>query len=120
MPRTKKTNKKRGADHHWHKAEEDKVGPYVPTGKPRGRTKDPLSKGPYVKTGKPRGNPNVAKKVRKPIKRGAAHHWYKAEEDKVAPKPYVPTGKPRGRPKNPDSKPYVPSGKPRGRPKASE
>ena len=35
-------------DHHWHKAEEDKVkpNPYVPTGKPRGRppTKQPLSK----------------------------------------------------------------------------
>ena len=53
-------------------------------------------------------------------KRGADHHWYKAEEDKVAPKPYVPTGKPRGRPKKAeeDKAPrYVPTGKPRGRPK---
>ena len=53
---------------------------------------------------------------KKSMKRGAAHHWHKAEEDKVDAKPYVPTGKPRGRPKNPDSKgPYVPTGKPRGR-----
>jgi hypothetical protein len=63
-------------------------------------------------------NQNMPKK--KSVKRGAAHHWHKAEEDKVAPKPYVPTGKPRGRPKNPDSKPYVPSGKPRGRPAEAE
>jgi len=28
---------------------------------------------------------------KKSMKRGAAHHWHKAEEDKVAPKPYVPT-----------------------------
>jgi len=61
--------------------------------------------------------PTMPKK--KSTKRGAAHHWHKAEEDKVAPKPYVPTGKPRGRPKNPDSKPRVPTGKPRGRPAKS-
>jgi len=54
---------------------------------------------------------------KKSMKRGAAHHWHKAEEDKVAPKPYVPTGKPRGRPKDPNAKPRPPpSGKPRGRP----
>ena len=52
-------NRPRGEKHHWHKAEKDKVPPkpYVPTGKPRGRPKNPDSKGPYVPTGKPRGRP---------------------------------------------------------------
>ena len=71
-------------------------GPYVPTGKPRGRK--PIgdkAKGPYVPTGKPRGrtaDPNTVKFVYVPngrprggykpktkgMKRGAAHHLSKA------------------------------------------
>ena len=64
----------------------------------------------------------MTKTANKKMKRGAAHHWHKAEEDKVAKKPYVPTGKPRGRPKmaEEDKKKKVSSGKPRGRPKKSE
>jgi len=65
------------------------------------------------------------KKSNKGMKRGAAHHWAKADGDKVAKKVYVPTGKPTGRrkmaPEDLKFKPYVPTGKPRGRkPKAAE
>merc|ERR1712080_308361 len=63
-------------------------------------------------------------KVTMGVKKGRAHHWHKAEKDKVPKTPYVPTGKPRGRPKKPPgervSQPYVPTGKPRGRPKAGQ
>jgi len=64
------------------------------------------------------------KKGNKNMKRGAAHHWAKAEGDKVAKKPYVPTGGKPGRkkmdPKDLKYQPYVPTGKPRGRkPKAA-
>jgi len=88
-------------------------GPYVPTGKPRGRKKKEGSKVPYVPTGIPRGRKKMDPSQLKPQKvyvpkkyntnsRKVENRGVHLRAGAVAkePKgPYVPTGKPRGRPK---------------------
>ena len=74
-----------------------KKGPYVPTGRPRGRPKSdgPLKTKPYVPTGRPRGRPV---KVKRPAPNGGKGRPRKNPDAPLPTTTVSTTPKKRGRP----------------------